>query len=115
MECRVPSRKKAATCLIALATIGLLSASSIFADESSIDARIDKLERKVQSQADELQTLKAQQAGQKQPASALSDTTFGGYGEIAYNGYIHDGQSSRNQADLKRFVIFLGHRFSDKW
>ncbi len=34
---------------------------------------------------------------------------------MAYNGYIHDGQSSRNQADLKRFVIFLGHRFSDKW
>lgn len=40
------------------------------------------------------------------------DTTIGGYGEAAYNGYIHD--SSRNQADLKRFVLFFGHRFSDK-
>lgn len=41
-----------------------------------------------------------------------SDTTIGGYGEIAYNGYVHD--ASRNQADLKRFVLFFGHRFNDK-
>ena len=41
-----------------------------------------------------------------------SDTTIGGYGEISYNGYLKD--SSRNQADLKRFVLFFGHRFSDK-
>lgn len=41
-----------------------------------------------------------------------ADTTLGGYGEIAYNGYVHD--ASRNQADLKRFVLFFGHRFSDK-
>lgn len=40
------------------------------------------------------------------------DTTIGGYGEISYNGYIHD--ASRNQADLKRFVLFFGHRFNDK-
>lgn len=41
-----------------------------------------------------------------------SDTTIGGYGEITYNGYVKD--SSRNQADLKRLVLFVGHRFSDK-
>lgn len=41
-----------------------------------------------------------------------SDTTIGGYGEISYNGYVHD--ASRNQADLKRFVLFFGHRFNDK-
>src|SRR5262249_6689784 len=34
------------------------------------------------------------------------------YGEISYNGYVHD--ASRNQADLKRFVLFFGHRFSDR-
>lgn len=43
---------------------------------------------------------------------AGSDTTIGGYGEITYNGYLKD--SSRNQADLKRLVLFFGHRFSDK-
>ena len=41
-----------------------------------------------------------------------SDTTIGGYGEISYNGYLKD--RSRNQADLKRFVLFFGHRFNDK-
>ena len=45
-------------------------------------------------------------------ASSGSDTTIGGYGEISYNGYVHD--ASRNQADLKRFVLFFGHRFNDK-
>lgn len=49
------------------------------------------------------------------PAAAVpigADTTIGGYGEIAYNAYVHD--ASRNQADLKRFVLFFGHRFNDK-
>lgn len=41
-----------------------------------------------------------------------SDTTIGGYGEVSYNAYVHD--ASRNQADLKRFVLFFGHRFNDK-
>lgn len=44
--------------------------------------------------------------------SPRSDTSIGGYGEIAYNGYVHD--ASRNQADLKRFVLFFGHRFNDQ-
>ena len=39
-------------------------------------------------------------------------TSIGGYGEIVYSGYLKD--SSRNQADLERFVLFFGHRFSDR-
>jgi hypothetical protein len=46
------------------------------------------------------------------PAESEKSTTIGGYGEAAFNGYTHDG--SRNQADLRRFVLFLGHRFSDR-
>ncbi|MDE1915887.1 MAG: hypothetical protein KGJ57_07480 [Sphingomonadales bacterium] len=45
-------------------------------------------------------------------AGAGPNTTIGGYGEVSYNAYVHD--SSRNQADLKRFVLFFGHRFNDK-
>jgi hypothetical protein len=46
--------------------------------------------------------------------AAPSDTatTFGGYGEIAYNRYKND--PSRDQADLKRFVVFLGHDFDER-
>ncbi|WP_340266257.1 porin [Sphingobium mellinum] len=52
----------------------------------------------------------ADNSGTREPAG--SDTTIGGYGEISYNGYVHD--ASRNQADLKRFVLFFGHRFNDR-
>ena len=45
-------------------------------------------------------------------AGQVEKTTFGGYGEIAYNDYFKD--SSRNQADLRRFVLFMGHRFTDR-
>ena len=52
-------------------------------------------------------------SAQVQTASAEGpSTTIGGYGEISYNSYLKD--SSRNQADLKRFVLYFGHRFSDK-
>ncbi len=47
-----------------------------------------------------------------EPAAPGNATTIGGYGEIAYNAYLKD--SSRDQADLKRFVLFFGHRFSDR-
>jgi len=60
-------------------------------------------------------TIPASQSTSTMLASASpsgSDTTIGGYGEISYNGYVHD--ASRNQADLKRFVLFFGHHFNDK-
>lgn len=41
-----------------------------------------------------------------------SDTSIGGYGEITYNNYRKDG--SRDQMDLRRFVLFFGHRFTDR-
>jgi hypothetical protein len=47
----------------------------------------------------------------EEASSLLKDTTIGGYGEINYNHY--DKEPSRNQADLRRFVLFLGHRFDD--
>lgn len=46
-------------------------------------------------------------------SSAPSDTNIGGYGEISYNNYRKD--SSKTQADLKRFVLFFGHRFNEQW
>ena len=44
--------------------------------------------------------------------AAENETHIGGYGEIAYNGYSTD--NSRNQFDIKRFVITMEHRFDDK-
>lgn len=39
-------------------------------------------------------------------------TAVGGYGEINYNNYKDD--SKRDEFDLQRFILFLGHRFSDR-
>lgn len=88
-------------------------------------ARIERLEAASQAQAATVPAAtKAPPApvvltdagGAAPPAAAprgVGDaTTIGGYGEIAYNNYLKD--SSRNQADLKRFVLFLGHQFSDR-
>lgn len=47
-----------------------------------------------------------------QTAIAASGTAIGGYGEMSYSRFRND--SSRNQADLKRFVLFFGHQFNDR-
>ncbi|MGH8679216.1 MAG: hypothetical protein ACREUQ_12820, partial [Burkholderiales bacterium] len=41
-----------------------------------------------------------------------NQTVIGGYGEITYNNYRED--TRRDVADLKRFVLFFGHRFNDR-
>jgi len=64
--------------------------------------------------ANSSQSIAAPTAASTTPAVAGtgSATSFGGYGEINYNNYVHDG--SRTQADLRRFVILLNHQFSDR-
>ncbi len=98
------------------------------------------LEEKVQILQDELDALKAQMAQMTKPAaqsntaslpaplradspssiittapSAIVNagpaTTIGGYGELNYNRYSNNGRNS--EADLRRFVLFFGHRFND--
>lgn len=116
---------------LVLASAGILSTSPAFANEAELKAEIEKLRQLVEAQSAQLQQLQSQtnaladreekaaaasaafaSEAPATKAAATSDTTLGGYGEIAYNNYRNDG--SRNQADLKRFVVFLGHRFNDQ-
>jgi hypothetical protein len=75
----------------------------------------------------EIDQLKAQMAGarvptQKAPASGESwvkrfesdtaRTVVGGYGEAIYNNYRRGDRN--DQADLRRVVLFLGHKFNDR-
>ncbi len=96
---------------IAFAT-GLLVTAGVFADDAGLAAKIEKLEKTVESQGEQLQRLQTHPVPNS-TSNGASDTTVGGYGEISYNAYRKE--SSRNQIDLKRFVIFLGHRFSERW
>ncbi len=97
-------------------------------DNAALEKRIDELTRELAALKLQVQQQAAAQQSPVTPASpdqnktpvpdmgspsadAGRQTTIGGYGEIAFNGYTKD--SSRNQADLRRFVLFVGHRFSD--
>ena len=100
----------------------ILSAQSALASQQGIQAQIEKLELESKSQQKLIKQLQTQTENFKtknllsmpppQPQNISTDTSLGGYAEIGYNGYTKD--VSRNQMDLKRFVLFVGHRFSDK-
>jgi hypothetical protein len=112
----------------ALVAASLLMATPAAADEAELKAEIATLKQQLAAQAALLQKLEAKVDAAPPPAStaaaeaptapqpaataAADATTIGGYGEIAYSDYLKD--SSRNQADLERFVLFFGHRFSDR-
>lgn len=42
-------------------------------------------------------------------------TTVGGYGELHYNTHSIDGNPWKKQLDFHRFVVFLGHSWSEQW
>lgn len=82
--------------------LGLLLATATAtaaADDTALKQRIAELEQKVDALA----------ATQARPATASSATRLGAYGELHYNNV--DG--STPSFDFHRFVLLLGHRFSD--
>lgn len=50
----------------------------------------------------------------EQNASTSSDTSIGGYGELHYNNLSNGAGPQKKQIDFHRFVLFIGHEFSDK-
>lgn len=71
----------------------------------STDEKIDQL-------SEELERLKTEVAkgkgGDSGPSSG-GKTTIGGYGELHYNNL-----DSKKEIDFHRFVLFFGHKFSDR-
>jgi len=59
---------------------------------------------------DVLETYMKYESAAENPAQGK--TTLGGYGEINYNNY-KDGDK-RDEFDLQRFILFVGHRFSER-
>lgn len=113
----------------------LIAAALAVFGTTGVSAAEPTLEEKFQILQNELDALKAQMAQMAKPASgsaashggnpATPDgvasasttsnlgpaTTIGGYGELNYNRYNNNGKNS--EADLRRFVLFFGHRFND--
>lgn len=106
---------------VLLATLIALSVNA-HADSTStsLEQKLDQLQKEMETLKQQLAEEKSARQTQAQAAEAVVQTakneepatTLGGYGEVAYNNYRDD--SVKDQADLKRFVLFLGHRFNDK-
>lgn len=87
---------------------------------ASLEKKLDQLQQEMESLKKQLAEEKAarnQQVAAVQSAvettkTESSATSIGGYGEAVYNNY-RDG-TVKDQADLRRFVLFFGHRFNDK-
>ena len=129
-----------AFCIAALFTAAGVN-SSAYADEAELLQRLDKLGNEIEALKAELKRIKeekereksaqltapapiapaqAQVAAAPQPgltmpglsSFASGQTTLFGYGEINYNRPLRD--SSKTQADVRRFVLGVGHRFNEK-
>lgn len=102
------------------ALIGL--STNLHADPLTIEQKLDALQKEMESLKQQLAEDKAARAQQVDSAvkaavasaapEAGSDTSVGGYGELSYSNY-RDG-SVKDQVDLNRFVMFLGHRFNGR-
>lgn len=74
-------------------------------------AAAQTVEQKLETLQKEVESLKGEvQRRQQEPSQ--SDTSLFGYGEFNYNRYRDADRTSK--ADLRRFVVGFGHRFSDQ-
>lgn len=108
-ECN--SMKKISKFVVASLAMAMCVESTLAA-QPTMEEKLDILQQ-------EMDTLKEQLAKGPQDNTAYGmgntvagGTTIGGYGEIVLNNY--RDSSKKDEADLKRFVIFLGHKFSDR-
>ncbi|WP_185977090.1 MULTISPECIES: porin [Shewanella] len=106
--------------IIASALFGILASQTAFASDETqelrkvieqqqkvlkdLERRLDATEQRVEKTADVVEAT----------AESKSATTLGGYGELHYNN-ITDNQSGKDKKaiDFHRFVLFVGHEFSE--
>ncbi len=88
---------------------------SAFALLAPLAARAQGVEKKIDDLQKEIDRLKGEvsRLGAASAANASEESTsFFGYGEFNYNRFRDDQHTSR--ADLRRFVLGVGHRFNDR-
>lgn len=107
--------------IFGLLVVALVPITQAFASEADLKIQIEKLRQQNEAQSAQIKQIQEQTNAlmvqkKREPAAEeknSGENTFGGYGEINYNHYGSD--SSRDQMDLRRFVLFFGHRFNDSW
>ncbi len=90
-----------------LATVGLTSPVQA---ETGLEQKIDILSDEV----DRLRVQLEKQQGHGEGGKSDSSTSLGGYGELHFNNLENlKDTSSKDEIDFHRFVLFIGHRFSE--
>lgn len=79
----------------------------------STEEKLNQLEDQISVLMDEIEALRTAPAPSTETGASgfLSRTTIGGYGEVHYNDTVG---SDKSLFDVHRFVLYLGHRFSDR-
>lgn len=118
--------------VLAAAVVSTLSVP-VFAD-AGVEVRLKALEARLNAVEAENQTLKSQLKTTEQHVAATSEqlekaataaspaqaawaesTRIGGYGELHFNKLDGEGGAAdKDELDLHRFVLFLGHRFNER-
>jgi hypothetical protein len=85
-----------------------------------LQARLAKTETQVEETAEsvEITADAVESVSMRQIEDRGQRTSVGGYGELHYNSLddneLMDGDDSFDQADFHRFIIYLGHEFTDR-
>ena len=108
--------------LIIVASLALAFGAA-YADEE-VEQRIDEIQKELDALKSEVEDDKDGEAAgpsmtaYRGPAERAKEqegyrgTTLGGYGEINYNNY--KDSSRRDEFDLQRFILFVGHKFNER-
>lgn len=83
----------------------LLAAATTSAQETATEPTLADLQQQIEALAAEIEAQKSRSAGH----GSDGKTTLGGYGEHHYNNL-----DDKNEVDVHRFVLFIGHRFDEK-
>lgn len=98
---------KALFTVVAVTAMCGIAVAPAHADER-IGARVDTLEKELAGLREQLAATADAVSG----ASQADRTTLGGYGELHYNN-LQTPSGDKKQLDFHRFVLFIGHEFSD--
>lgn len=84
-----------------------------------LKSQVEQNNQKVDQVAGSVEeAVEAVEVAQSASSSSSNKTTVGGYGELHYNSLDDDnpdigGDDSRDRIDFHRFVVYLGHEFTD--
>ena len=83
-------------------------------ENRALKQQIEQAEQKLDATGSQMEKIAGQ--GSSSGAAWAENTTFGGYGELHLNKLKNrkPGGTSKDELDFHRFVLFMGHEFSDR-